>query len=391
MRLNRPAKPRSDAVKQLVHAMRSWEQVKTKPEQLFWEQQATQAVNAALAGGKDNNLFACMDALWEEDPDAYERMADLVENCVQATDNPDGTVSLLIAVPVLTWSRNELPVGKTDATTIAAMKAVIHKHWLADGVKLTLGHTLYSPDALPDGFVATHKLAKKLFADAALGKDTPYVKKAGEPEGSSFLADCRMWLGVVTAPAGAPLFQAQLSVTGEIDLDAQADAWRPDAAAAARKLFIGCAYEIMPPEGYYEANRSAELDIRGFSLQASALMMMTSLELEPNQIRAVIAACYDSQFEEYRISLMSKNNNEVLQGITWPLLGREETQEDLLIEIQANLESLGIQRVRIIDEQLPMDYCDDCGTPLFPDLNAELVHPGSPDEDEHSPSSRVIH
>jgi Protein of unknown function (DUF2863) len=52
---------------------------------------------------------------------------------------------------------------------------------------------------------------------------------------------------------------------------------------------------------------------------------------------------------------------------------------------------LGIQRVRIIDEQLPMDYCDDCGTPLFPDLNAELVHPGSPDEDEHSPSSRVIH
>jgi hypothetical protein len=200
-----------------------------------------------------------------------------------------------------------------------------------------------------------------------------------------------MWLGVVTAPAGAPLFQAQLSATGEIDLDAQAQAWRPDAAAAARKLFIGCAYEIMPPEGYYEANRSAELDIRGFSLQASALMMMTSLELEANQIRAVIGACYDSQFEEYRISLMSKNNNEVLQGITWPLLGREESPEDLLIEIQANLESLGIQRVRIIDEQLPMEYCDDCVTPLFPDLNGDMVHPGAPDEDEHSPSSRVIH
>ena len=75
----------------------------------------------------------------------------------------------------------------------------------------------------------------------------------------------------------------------------------------------------------------------------------------------------------------------MLHVVSWNIASFKKTQ------IQANLESLGIQRVRIIDEQLPMDYCDDCGTPLFPDLNAELVHPGSPDEDEHSPSSRVVH
>ena len=37
------------------------------------------------------------------------------------------------------------------------------------------------------------------------------------------------------------------------------------------------------------------------------------------------------------------------------------------------------------------DYCDDCGTPLFPDLESELVHPGSPDEDEHNARDRVVH
>ncbi len=189
------------------------------------------------------------------------------------------------------------------------------------------------------------------------------------------------------------MFQAQLNATGDIDLDAQAEQWRPAAAAAVRKQFIGTAYDVMPPEGYYEANRSAELEIRGFSLHACALMMMTTLELGPDQLRAVVAACHSTQFEEYRISLMTKDSHAVLQGITWPVLGRTETQDDLLVEIKAHLTALGIQRVKFIDEALPMEYCDDCSTPLFPDQHAELVHPSSPDTDEegegHSP--HVIH
>jgi Protein of unknown function (DUF2863) len=391
MRLRRPIKPRPAAVMQLVHTVQQWEDAKTKPEQLFWEQQATRSVEAVLATGKDGTLFAALEVLWEEHPDAYERMADLAENCVQTTTHADGTVSLLIAIPVLTWSRNQLPIGKTDAATIASLKQAIKTHWLADGVTLSLGHTLYGPDDLPEGFVGTAKLAKKHIDDALLGKDTAHTRKANAYDDDPFLADCRFWLGVLTAKTGAPLFQAQLNATGTLDLEAQETAWRKDAATAAHKLFIGCAFEVLPPEGYYEACRSAELDIRGFSLQASALMMMTSLELGADHIRAVVAACHSTHFEEYRISLLTKTSNEVLQGVTWPLLGREETQDSLLEEIQANLKALGITRIRMVDEQLPMDYCDDCGTPLFPDLNAELVHPGSPDEDEHDAKNRVVH
>ncbi len=391
MRLTRPNKPRPAAVMQLVHAVQQWEDAKTKPEQLFWEQQATSSVESVLASGKDGTLFAALEVLWEEHPDAYERMADLAENCVQSKTYDDGTVSLLIAIPVLTWSRNQLPIGKTDDATVTALKRAIKTHWLADGVTLTMGHTLYGPDDLPEGFVGTAKLAKKHFDDALVGKDSPHTHKPSAYDDDPFLADCRFWLGVLRAKAGAPLFQAQLSPTGKLDLDAQETAWRSEAAAAAHKLFIGCAYEILPPEGYYEACRSAELDIRGFSLQASALMMMTSLELGADQIRVVIAACHSTHFEEYRISLLTKSSNEVLQGVTWPLLGREETQDALLEEIHANLKALGITRIRMVDEQLPMDYCDDCGTPLFPDLNAELVHPGSPDEDDHNAKDRVVH
>jgi Protein of unknown function (DUF2863) len=391
MRLTRPNKPRPAAVMQLVHTVQQWEDAKTKPEQLFWEQQATSNVEAVLASGKDGTIFAALEVLWEEHPEAYERMADLAENCVQSKTHDDGTVSLLIAIPVLTWSRNQLPIGKTDEATIAALKKAVKTHWLADHVTLTMGHTLYGPDDLPEGFVGTGKLAKKHFDDALLGKDTPHSRKANAYDDDPFLADCRFWLGVLRAKVGAPLFQAQLSATGTLDLEAQESAWRTEAAAAAHRLFIGCAYDILPPEGYYEACRSAELDIRGFSLQASALMIMTSLELAADQVRAVIAACHSTHFEEYRISLLTKTGTEILQGVTWPLLGREETQDDLLSEIQANLKALGITRIRMVDEQLAMDYCDDCGTPLFPDLNAELVHPGSPDEDEHDAKDRVVH
>ncbi len=392
MRLKRPTQSRSETVKQLVHAIRSWVDVKTKPEQLFWEQQATDLVQAALQAGKDPTLFVALDTVWEDKhPDAYERLADLIENCVQTSTHDDGTVSLLIAIPVLTWSRNDLPSGQTDATTHAAVKHAVQNHWLAKGVRLNLGHTLYSPDALPDGFVATYKLAQKMFADALQNTDTAHNKSQFSEPDAPFLADCRFWLGVVTAPLGAPIFQAQLNAHGDVHIEAQVAAWRPQITAAAHKLFIGCAYEIMPPEGYYEANRSAELDIRGFSLQASALMMMTTLELPADQIRVIIAPCHSTQFEEYRISLLSKNSPEVLQGVAWPLLGREETQEDLLLEIQHVLEALGITRIRIVEQALSMDYCDDCGTPLFPDLAEELVHPGSPEEDEQTAKHRILH
>lgn len=391
------AKPRlesrSESVTQLVHAMRSGVKVKTKPEKAFWDKQATNLVQAALGLGKDTVLFASLDILWEQDPEAYEQLADLIENCVQSTENADGSVSLLIAIPVLAWSRSHLPSGKTDTHTIEQLKQALRSRWLADGVSLHMAHTLYSPDALPDGFSATFKLAKKLFANAALGNDTPHARTRASDADEPFLSDSRFWLAVLTAPAGEPMFQAQLSAAGEIDLEEQTAAWRPVAANATRMQFIGTAYDVMPPEGYYEANRSAELEIRGFSLHASALMMMTTLEMGPDMLRAVVAACHSTQFEEYRISLLAKDSHAVLQGITWPLLGRTETQDDLLLEIKAQLAALGIQRVKFIDEPLSMEYCDDCATPLFPDQHAELVHPSAPEEDEDGSPHRphVIH
>ena len=391
MRLNRPKPSQAAAVTRVVHAVQQWESAKTKPEQLYWGQLSEAAVQAVLATGKDNHLFEALDTLWETHPEAYERLADCAENCVQSASHEDGTVSLLIAVPVLTWSRNLLPLGKVDSPTIDSLKQAIRTHWLADGVSLHMGHTLYGPDDLPVGFVGTAKLATKHITQACMGKDTPHNRRTAAFDEEPFLSDCRFFLGVVSAKIGAPLFQAQLSATGEFDLAAQEAAWRSHAHAALNTLFIGCAFEVLQPEGYYEACRTAELDIRGYSLQASALMMMSSLELSADHIRAVIAACHSTEFEEYRISLMTKTSGDVLQGVSWPLLGRMETQEQMLEEIQATLKTLGITRIRLIDHPLAMDYCDDCGTPLFPDLNAELVHPGSPDEDEHDALKRVVH
>jgi hypothetical protein len=40
-----------------------------------------------------------------------------------------------------------------------------------------------------------------------------------------------------------------------------------------------------------------------------------------------------------------------------------------------------------------MEYCDDCEAPLFPDSDAEMVHQGSPDEDddEPNPARHTVH
>ena len=84
-----------------------------------------------------------------------------------------------------------------------------------------------------------------------------------------------------------------------------------------------------------------------------------------------------------------------MQGVSWPLLGHEvgheEHPEQLLKDIMDVLESLDIQRVRVLEERLPMEFCEDCGTPLFPDPASDMVHTGSPDEDDEHTPSLVVH
>jgi hypothetical protein len=393
-----------------------------KPEVVMSRHQAVcLLIEMSLQNGKDSHLFAALDALFEQNSAAYEQLADHIEYCVQSQYTDDGYVNVLMMVPVLVWSSNQLPSGKVDMTVINAFSKALKDNWLTDDATVLVSDILHTPDTLPEGFCDTYAFARTHFALAdkglALNAPVPKMTKgaktskhAMEPKNklsetahntsdddndndNGYLADSRFLLAVVRGRHDQDIFKGLLDKDGNVDMAAQEIAWTTAATPALAPYFVGCAYDVLPMEPFYPSSRTTEMAIRGFSLQAAALMVMTSMEVSADELRAVIAPCHGSEFEEYRISILLKNNDAVLQGITWPLLGREETQEAMLEEILGHLKNLGVHRIRLIEDAMPMEYCDDCEAPLFPDPNAEMVHQGTSDDDddEPNPARHTVH
>ena len=94
----------------------------------------------------------------------------------------------------------------------------------------------------------------------------------------------------------------------------------------------------------------------------------------------MIGPCYDTRMEEYRVSLGPLDSNAVYHGIVWPLLGNEDEATDVAGEIESVLREAGVRDIRFLDHHFPMEFCDDCGAPLFPDSEGELVHAEMPEE-----------
>jgi hypothetical protein len=70
--------------------------------------------------------------------------------------------------------------------------------------------------------------------------------------------------------------------------------------------------------------------------------------------------------------------------VVWPLLGDDE--ERSLEEIEAALRRLGVVRLVTHAHRFPLEFCDDCGAPMFPNAAGHSVHTESPDEGEEQPS-----
>jgi hypothetical protein len=75
----------------------------------------------------------------------------------------------------------------------------------------------------------------------------------------------------------------------------------------------------------------------------------------------VVAPFFERQVEEFRIGFTLRNQNEVVHGVVWPLLGAEDESSETLGQIEATLRACGITDILVLDNEFPMEYCDDCG------------------------------
>ncbi len=361
-------------------------------EDTFWESRLSALIDRCLEDGDEGTLTAALDSLYAKQERAYDALADLIETscesrthstkAVEAGDGKPGMDfdMLLFVAPLLAWSRFTIPAGAIATSLLDNAQVQLQACVFAQGVRIGLADYLFSPDQLPQSYCDTAKLADKL-GKAALHSRNVHLDQTKMPETASFLSDTRYLLGVAVVPRGAALFRWQEE---DGDRNEALKQWRNQGGEVLRPLLPGCASELLLPQAYHAGCRNADRLSRPYSLRASVAYLSTTLNLTPAALRAVVAPFYDQNLEEYRIGFTLKGSNEVIHGVVWPMLDADDDANDMAAQIEAVLHEIGIEEVILLDHRLPLEYCDDCGIPLYPNPEGEPVHAELPQEQAES-------
>jgi hypothetical protein len=357
-------------------------------EDRLWERRLIEALYDRLARGAADDIDAALEDLSRTQARAYDDLADLAESCAEsATVDVDGKPhdALLLAVPLLAWSRYRLPATTLSAAVVDAIGAHIAGHLAARGTRIAVADYLYSIDQLPESFGEVYDAAQKLFEACVAGKRMKVDGKSLR-EPVMMLADTRYLLAAIVAPQGAPLYHWQETGVDPDAKTAATNAFREQASAALAPVMTGCRYRVLAANAFHAALRQADRDLREFSLEAAVSYLKLAYDLAPNALQATFAAFEDKRVEEMRIGIGPAGNDDaVIEGVVWPLLGDEEdkTQE----EIDAALRALGVNKVTAHAHRFPLEYCDDCGAPMFPNPAGHAVHAEAPEDTEEQPAA----
>lgn len=356
----------------------------SRVEDGFWEARMIETIDRLLDEGGDDALNAALDHVFRVNARAYDRLADLIEARAEGGILSAGGETydvLLVALPVVAWSRYSIPARTLPPQMLDAVQAQLSAHVLGADARVSLADHLFSPDQLPAGYSETRALAEKL-THAALESRAGAIDPRQLPESTQFLSDMRYLIGAVAVSHGKPMFRWQ-EPDGSRE-QALRD-WREQGTPSVQSLLPGCAFELVPPDAYYAACREADRQLRPYSLRASVAFLHASLNVAPSGLRAVVAPFAERRLEEYRVGFTLSDKNDVLHGVVWPLLDAEDESSDTAGSIESVLRAAGVNDIVAIDHSFPMEYCDDCGGPLYPDPDGHAVHAELPESDDQRP------
>jgi hypothetical protein len=412
--MRRPPKDSSNKLagdsQRLVSLAQALAQASSRLEERSWEARLDMLIEKLLKNDRQSTIDAALDHVFRTEPGTYDALMESAEAVSESCtiEQDDGSFhALLIAVPMLAWTRFSIASGPIAADTLLTLSAHLYAHVLAADTKLAVAPNLFAIDQLPhthaEAFALTRSLAHAALTGGALRP------LANPPETAPFLADTRYLLAVVAAPAGSPLLRWQTPEAQDVIGERQRALlqWRAQAMPTIERMLPGCGVELLLPEAYYVACREADKQIRPASIRAAVHFLTHTLSVEPGGLSAIIGGeTTDGRIDEYRISFTLYHQRDVIYGVVWPLYGEEEAEDDLpaipsphsieavpalrpdeenaLQKIFSLLAQCNITDVKFHPEQFPMESCDDCGAPLYCDHEAELVHAEMPEDAPHT-------
>lgn len=421
--MRRPAKSRSHKPsaesQRLIQLSQATLAAGSRMEERLWEKRLDTALHRQMQSGHQQNIDSALDHLFQSDLPAYEVLMDSAESASESTSfEHEGQQyeALLVAIPILAWTRYSIAAGSISSEVVNTLGAHLHGHLLADHTRLALAPMLYSIDQLPRSHAETYSMLQKMASAALDGK--PLKAPSSWSETAPFLADTRYLLAAVIAPAGGAFFRWQMADAGNDIGSERLEAyleWKKQTLPNIERLLPGCGVELLLPEAYFVACREGDKRIRPVSVHAAVNYITQLLSIAPSGLSAIVGGFAGEQSEgrvdEYRISFSLKQEREVIYGIVWPLYGDESGDEEPLDSLMARdliagkpaasdeqtplqqvitlLREAGIADIKHHHETFPMEFCDDCGAPLFADQDAELVHAEMPEDVIEAPAQHL--
>jgi len=353
-------------------------------EDRYWEAQMSTLAARLLENGNDAPIEGALDHLYQNNLGAYDTLVELVENeseAVVAMQGDRAWEGLLIAAPIVAWSKYAIPSGTIARAEAETLKVHLQAHVLADGARLALVPYLYSIDQLPRQYSELRKLAARM-ADAALTNEIPRMDLARLPETAHLLADTRFLVACAAVPRGQALFRWQGDASGHAGRASSLEQWISQARPTLAKLLPGCVFECLLPDAYYVNCRESDRRVRPFGIRAAAAFLENALAAKPQDLQAVVAGFGDERVDEYRVAFSILGETDVAHGVVWPLYGREDetARPGPLDEVLAQLAEVGVTEVKKLTGTFSPEFCEDCGAPLFANADGEIVHAELPEE-----------
>jgi len=375
----------------LVKLARRLSESGSRLEEQLWQRRLIELINDRLGRRNDDAVEAALEDLARSSQPAYDELADLAESCAESTvieidGQPHDT--LLIVMPLLAWSRYRLPTTTLTAAVCDALRAHLSGHLLAQNARMALADYLFSIDQLPEAFADVRRQIEQL-GDAVAENITLHIDARKLREPVAMLADTRYVLIAIAAPQGAPLYHWQESGVDPDSKIGALSAFSEQVAGALQPVMTGCRFRVLSPNAFHAALRYADRELREFSLEAAVSYLKLAYDFTPSTLTAAFGVFEDpsgTSGGEVRIGLAkTSSDDDVIEGVVWPLLGDDE--EQTMEDVDKALKALSLGKVVAHAHRFPLEFCDDCGAPMFPNAAGHVVHAEPPEEAEDRPAA----
>lgn len=330
--------------------------------------------DAVLTEGEDGDIEAALAHFKAEEPGGYgyEKLLTIAEDCAEAVVDERGS-ALLLLIPIMAWSRYRNYHGVLDEDVLEKIADCVRKSFSSPKANVVMGSHMLSADHLPEAFRDVRGLLERMrrLNHGDVYDISSLVREVPPPD----FADSRYILCSVSDQNTTDLFRS--TDDGLVEVARGMMDFCLQVHELLELTMIGSVFEVQPVGGFYQSWRESETTMRSWGLK-SLVDFAGSMGYEPNQLIATLGLFVPNSREqdkmsELRIGLTPKNERDhVICGVAWPVIPEEVdafsgTARDIL-------ESKGLKYIVEHEQSFSLEWCEDCGSPLYATPDGLVVH-----------------